>query len=542
MQNYRFCLKESRLVFQDAADGAQEVLEESSAVVLDEPKEDGGFRNTDGSYYDSANGKYVDSEGTAFSISPEAALKKKGDGATPFNAEVTEQPVDAPVEAKVAAQAEIQNDTKTELVEAKTKTQISELKMGVEELEAKMKDNFEVLAAAISLDGKDFSGKLTGMDATFELPEINAKTFIPEIAKLLYNNDRIKEHLEQLKAATEVEIQPDEADDALAVIYANSVAVRLRKAFKDKYDRAKEVIMYANARPGVKPLTLEFPYEVKFGKGADFDVIFHTEGNEFDKAYDEHCRLHDKPVEAPKPPDEKEQNLMARAKVLQDSVPGKVLAWMNLVVLEDAPKNEDGTLRTESEVEKADRLGRNQKAYASALSDNFFAKCVVWLMGGGHMLDGGGEDVVASLTDMGEKPAAAILALQKKVMASPLSLEKAALKVPRLDGSVAELLPTKKDDFGKMVKSEKALPESGVSLSEAYEFSGQKLSVDLKGGEMILPKGKFVKTADGNSQGDSDKDFPLKDKELVFIEPLPVGTVFKGKPVFKLSGSDEKVG
>lgn len=541
MQKFKVCLKENRLVFQNPPEAPKTVVaEDPMAKVAKE-----GFKNPDGSYYDPVTGSYFNGSGLGQSMDPKDALPYKQANAGPFvdvkvdvaeaakqaepakAADVAKQAADAKAAeaeaAKAAAKVETKQETGTQRVELKTQ-------MDLDALKNKMAGEFEALVAAVSLGGKSIEGSPSAVN--FSTITLDEKVLSDKVLKLL-DLEKLKNFANKLKQATGVEIKAEDADDLLALIYANSIVAKTKKAFTDRYSRYNEFLTNLP-----KPVTLspeKFPFDVKFGKGVDFDVVLKVENTEFDNVYKEYIAANPKAKEAPKPPTAQEENLKARAKVLQDSFAGKALAWLGLVKLEEAPEG-----KTEDEDAKVIRLKRNQDAYAAAINgENTFAKWVVWLLGGGAMLDGGGEDIAASLKDMDPKHAAIVAGLQKQAKALPFSLDKAAQKVPRLESvaggdvdSVGEI------KFGEIVKDNKNMPERGVKLSEGYKVEvAQKLTIDLSGGEMTVPEGQPISVwNNGKSEVKTiaKDDKPFKDTTLVLIGQLPVGTTFKGKPRLKL--------
>lgn len=470
-----------------------------------------------------------------FQNPPEAEIFNNGNGGeSPTDAAGAEVKADSTgllkaVEvAKVSAKVEAKQETGVQLVEVKTQ-------MDLEALRNKMAQDFETLMAAVSLDGKSISGRSTTLAVSFETIGLSEGEFDKEVLKLL-NLEKLKLFADKLKQATRVEIKAEEADDLLAFIYANSIVAKTRSAFSTRYPRCKEFIESINLAKAKMP-AFDFPFDVKFGKGVDFDVVLKVENNEFDKAYSEYIAKNPEAKEVPKPPSAQEENLNARAKILQDSFAGKALSWLGLVKLEEVPEGA-------SEQDKAAIAKKNREAYAAALNgENTFAKWVVWLLGGGAMLDGGGEDIAASLKDMDPKHAAIVAGLQEQAKALPFSLDKAAQKIPRLEsaagGDVDSVGETK---FGEIVKDNKSMPEKGVNLSEGFKVGdSQKLTIDLSGGEMTVPEGQSISVwSNGKSENQTiTKDSkPFKDTVLVLIGKLPAGTILKGKPVLKLDKMD----
>lgn len=522
MEKFKVCLCENRLIFQNASNAPeapkQQVAEDSVAKIARE-----GFENPDGSYYDPEKSLYVsgkDDNGGDFgiSLSPHDAIQYKKEGALPF--------VKLKVEvkaAKAAGHVETKQETGAQLVEVKTQ-------MDLEVLKNKMAKDFEDLEAAVSLEGKSIEGNPSAVSFSISTITLDEKALSKEVLKLL-DPGKLKVLSDKLEQATGLKIKAEDADDLLAVIYANSIVAETKRVFNKRYSRYNEFITHL---PKPMDMSRSTPFEVKFGKGVGFAVVLKVENTEFDNAYNGYLSANPTAKEAPKSSTAQEENLKARAKVLQDSFAGKALSWLGLVKLEKVPEGA-------SEQNKSAIAKRNQDAYAAALSgENTFAKWVVWLLGGGAMLDGGGEDIAASLKDMDPKHAAIVAGLQKQARALPFSLEKAAQKAKPLEGGVAgeEFEAVDKGNFDEIVKDNKKMPEKGLKLKEAFEFGAQKLILNLKGAEIILPKGTSVRRADGNLETASDADKSFKDTELVLIEQLPAGTVFRGKPVLKL----EKIG
>lgn len=525
MQKFKDCLKENRLVFQNPPEVPKTVVVEDPAAQVARE----GFKNPDGSYYDPVAGIFNDGKGGGHSMDAVGALKDKKDGAVPFvevkAADVAKQAADAKAAEAEAAKAVAKVDTKQE-----TGTQRVEFKtqMDLDALKNKMAGEFEALVAAVSLEGKSIEGSPSAVN--FSTITIDEKVLSDKVLKLL-DLEKLKNFADKLKKATGVEIKAEDADDLLALIYANSIVAKTKKAFTDRYSRYNEFL--TNLPKPVVLASEKFPFEVKFGKGVDFDVVLKVENTEFDNVYKEYIAANPKTKEAPKPPSAQQENLNARAKVLQDSFAGKALNWLGLVKLEEAPKDE-------TDDAKALRLKRNQDAYAAALNgENTFAKWVVWLLGGGAMIDGGGEDIAASLKDMDPKHAAIVAGLQKQAKALPFSLDKAALKVPRLESAAGgDVDSVGKTKFEEIVKDNKGMPEKGVKLSEGYKIEdSQKLTIDLSGSEMTVPEGQSISVwNNGKSEVKTiaKDDKPFKDTTIVLIGQLPAGTTFKGKPRLKL--------
>lgn len=512
MEKFQVCLKENRIIFQTPPEAPKAVVAEDPVAKIARE----GFKNPDGSYYDQVSGIFNDGKGGGRSTDAAGALKEKKDGAVPF----VEVKAEAEA-AKAAAKVETKQETGTQVVEFKTQ-------MDLDALKNKMAKDFEALVAAVSLEGKFIEGSPSAVN--FSTITLDEKVLSDKILKLL-DLEKLKGFTDKLKQATGVEIRPEDADDLLAVIYANSIAAKTKKAFGERYKHYNEFLTNLP-----KPVVLapdKFPFEIKFGKGVEFGVVLKVENTEFDNAYNEYIKANLTSKEAPKPLGAQEENLKARAKVLQDSFAGKALSWLGLVKLEEVPSGA-------SEQDKAAIAKRNCEAYAAAINgENTFAKWVVWLLGGGAMLDGGGEDIAASLKDMDPKHAAIVAGLQKQAKALPFSLDKAALKVPRLESAVGgDVDPVGETKFGEIVKDNKGMPEKGVKLSEGYKVeASQKLTIDLIGGEMTVPEGQSISVwKDGKSESQTiAKDSkPFKDTTLTLIGQLPVGTTFKGKPKLKL--------
>ncbi len=427
------------------------------------------------------------------------------------------KPPEAPQAPAAAA------ETKKALAGVQTEVQLSALKETVEELKVKMQNDFEEFGNAISLNGQEVGGVLSG-DLDFNFLK---QSLTDAVLKLLAGKDLTK-FVEKLNAATGLNVKKEEVDNAIAAIYANSIIAAAEGKFKKDFARYKDFVKYQKEQ--TPPKTYEIPFKVKITGITGFAPEFTTSGFVADyEAYNKAV-----PASTEKPKKEEsigEQELAevkdAKAKALRSSFAGMILLRIGII---DPGKGPEG----ETDAEKA---VRENAAYLAVLDgSNPIAKWVIYLLGGSALLNGGGADVEAAIADMGEK-GKIFKVIKEKGSASFISLEGTAKKYGgtegQVEGGAKEMNST---EFAEVLADPKKMPEKGLKLKEAVVLkASEKLRINLKnGGEMVIPKGGFVRTFDGPQKGDAQADTPLKDVDFAIIGQLPVGTTFNGKAELKI--------
>ncbi|MEK7086066.1 MAG: hypothetical protein AAB953_03585, partial [Patescibacteria group bacterium] len=282
------------------------------------------------------------------------------------------------------------------------------------------------------------------------------------------------------------------------------------------------------------PKTYEIPFKVKITGITGFAPEFDMKTSTFVADYEAYNKAVPAPAEKPKEENKEsteEQDLAkakdAKVKALKSSFAGMALSWLGVIKVGEGPEGETAQ----------EKEARENAAYLAALDgSNPIAKWVVWILGGGALLDGGGSDIESSVADMGEK-GGIIKAIHEKGKVSFISLEGTAKKY---GGTEAQAESGAKDmnntEFAEVLADPKKMPEKGLKLKEVVAFkAGEKLRINLKnGGEMVIPKGGSVRKLDGVEEGDGKADKVLKEVDFAIIGQLPVGPTFNGKAELKI--------
>ncbi len=497
-----------------------------------------GYINPDGSSFNPATGMFtpkkegsIESKPPYKPVSLEAAFNGRQEGYKPFSEAVR---IEAEA-VKAAGTAEV----KAEAVQAKVglKTDVS-----LEGLKGEIQGDFTRLLDVVKLEfkknivqnnfplGKDFKADDISdvVRDTIKLQLVGPLKAYLDAA----GNEALAEKMKNYLKGTSESITTIDVAGLLSNLYAVSAKSSLNKKIGEMRlgDFAQKVgdVQYA------------MNYAVSFENDELVSKITSTLTDpDFKAAHDSFLKDNPVPTKESKEVEAADNARLDRAKKFKSSFAGKILGYMGIVTLEDAPRDSDGNVISESKDEKKAREDRNDQKYSDALKgDNFIAKWFIFIFGGGAMLDGGGADVAESIASIDPKFKPMVENLQKMAKGSPLNLEKTAAQ---LAAPVQEILALDKDKFLSVLADVKNMPEKSFKLKDGFDgVAGQKLVVTLAGdAEMILPKGQKIRVGDKDeSASEKDDNGGAKDKIfknaiLNITGSIPAGTMFKGKVQFK---------
>lgn len=496
-----------------------------------------GYKNPDGSSFNPSTGVFTRSEKDpelvkdpkiARSYKPvslEAAFSARQEGYKPF--------VEAAAEAVKAETAAAKTEVKTEAAAAKVELKTG---MSLEGLKEKIQGDFTRLLDEVKLKfannlvqkdfilDKNFDAAKTSTDAVAAVdPQLAAS--LTDYLNAVGNEALSGKMREYFKGASE-SITNNDIGRLLSAMYSASAKSSLDKKFKEM--RLGEFAQKAE-------LSYPMRYAVTFNNDELVSTVSSTSTDpDFKTAHEKFLKDNPVPTKESAEVEAADKARLDRAKKLKSSFAGKMMSFMGIINVGEAP---EGETPPQKEL-------RENMAYADALKgNNFIAKWFIFIFGGGAMIDGGVADIEDSMKDMDSKYKGMLTNLQTMAGNSPLSLKKMG---EQLAAPVAAILALDKGKFGEALKDATKIPEKGFTLNEGFDgVAGQKLVVTLKdGAEMILPKGKSIRANDkeenANEKDDKgvEKDRSFKDIVLNITGPIPAGTVFKGKVQFK----QEKIG
>lgn len=482
-----------------------------------------GYKNPDGSSFDPDTLTYTRGEKDttqphSFKVgSLEEAFKYKAKDAVPF---------------KVAEEAKAKNDAAKTEVKTEAAAAKVELKTGMslEGLKEKIQGDFTRLLEAVKLEfAKNPVQKDFVLDKSFDAAKAcnDAVAAVgPQLAASLTaylnatGNEALSEKMREYFKGTSESITNNDVGGLLATMYSVSAKASLDKKFKEM-------------RLGDFAQKAEVPYPLRYAVTFNNDELVSTVSStstdpDFKAAHEKFLKDNPAPTKESAEVEVADKARLERARKLKTSFAGKMMGFMGIVNVGEAPTGETPT----------EKALREDLAYADALKgNNFVAKWFIFIFGGGAMIDGGVADIEDSMKDMDPKYKGMLTNLQKMGGNSPLSLKKMG---EQLAAPVAAILALDKGKFGEALKDTTKIPEKGFNLSEGFDgVAGQKLVVTLKGAEMILPKGKSIRANDKEESAKEkddkgvEKDRSFKDIVLNITGPIPAGTIFKGKVQFK---------
>ncbi len=479
--------------------------------AFEKMKTEGGFKNSDGSFFNVSTGEYSDGKSSS-QLSPEDAFEFRKEGYTPLK------------EAQVVAAAAVKDVGK---VETKTTTgeSVTGLRTIVEldALKSKLGTKMSPLGDALAVNGNPFSGSLD-LDKDFNLNTVKA-VVTPALANIFSSKADVVINLYNSNLSDgELPLAPQDAIKLLTDIYTEAALKSVRSSFKATYPN---YVAFKNSLSAGK--SYKFTYDISVDKNSVFTSTIKPDAdpaNQFLPEYTAYDKINPKPVELTP----SEVKLNERAKNFKNSGVGRFLGAMGVINVGEAVEGE-----TKEQAE-----ARETKAYAEALNgSNFIAQFFIYFMGGSAMLADGGASIKDTLSGLDPKFQAVVKGIEAKV---PKMMAKMAedpkYRTPEDELEAAKTEPVKAEDFAKILSGEKAQPEKTIKLSDKYDAGETGLTITLKdGAEMIIPEGTSIRIKDKSEPKRAEDKKPRSFTSTITVTgELPVGTKFNSKVVFEKPG------